>query len=917
MPDWKRWFTALQSMTVLSIVAALPAVAAPLPQGMEFVTSVEGISEYRLQNGLRVLLFPDPSKETATVNITYLVGSRHENYGETGMAHLLEHLVFKGTPRHPNIPKELSEHGARPNGTTWLDRTNYFETFSATDTNLEWALDLEADRMVNSFIAKKDLDSEMTVVRNEFESGENNPQSVMYKRITSVAYDWHNNGKSTIGNRSDIENVNIERLQAFYKKHYQPDNAVLVVAGKIDPDKTLALVSKYFAPIPRPTRKLDTLYTVEPVQDGERSFVIRRVGDVQLLSLAYHVPSAQHDDFAAIQMLNTILSDTPTGRLHKALVEKKLAASVGGFSGQFHDPGLSLFFATLSKADPMEPARDAMLKNIEALATEPITAEELERARSKYLKQFDLNLAATESAAIGLTSTIALGDWRLLFYDRDRVKKLTVADVQRIADKYFKPSNRTLGQFIPTDKPDRAEIPAVPNVAALLKDYKGGEAVAQGENFDPSPANIEARTKRIVLPGGLQLALLAKKTRGATVNANLQLRFGDEASLQGKGPAGSMTGSMLTRGGKRLTRQQLQDEFDKLKAQVNISGNAMSANASIQTTRENLPAVLKLVIEAMRDPIFPEGEFAQLKREMLTGLEAQKRDPQALGFNTFNRLLNAYQKSDPRYTGTFDETIADVNAVALEDVKAFHTAFYGASNAQLAVVGDFDEGAVTQIAAGGLEKWSSPKPFARLVSKLPSADARNQTLETPDKANAVFVAGIPFTLRDDDADYPAIVLGNYMMGGGFLNSRLATRIRQKEGLSYGVASFLQVSSHDKVATFGGNAIYAPQNVAKLETAFNEEIARALKDGFTADEIAAAKSGLLQSYKVNRAQDGTMAGTQANYLYLSRTFKWNEELEQKIAALTPEVITAAMRRHIDPAKFTVVKAGDFAGKVLVK
>ncbi|MXZ35514.1 MAG: insulinase family protein, partial [Acidobacteria bacterium] len=208
---------------------------------MERVTSVEGITEYRLDNGLRVLLFPDPSKPTITVNITYLVGSLHESYGETGMAHLLEHLVFKGTPRHPNIPQELTEHGARPNGTTWFDRTNYFETFRATDKNLDWALDLEADRMINSFIAKKDLDSEMTVVRNEFERGENNPFRILMQRSLASAFLWHNYGKSTIGARSDIENVSIDRLKAFYRKYYQPDNAVLLVAGKFEVASTLAL----------------------------------------------------------------------------------------------------------------------------------------------------------------------------------------------------------------------------------------------------------------------------------------------------------------------------------------------------------------------------------------------------------------------------------------------------------------------------------------------------------------------------------------------------------------------------------------------------------------------------------------------------------------------------------------------------
>jgi zinc protease len=265
---------------------APPPVAAPAAP--ERITTVEGITEYRLANGLRVLMFPDQTKQTITVNMTYLVGSRHENYGETGMAHLLEHMVFKGSPRHKDIPNELSSHGARPNGTTSWDRTNYFETFNATEENLRWALDLEADRMVNSFIAQKDLDSEMTVVRNEFEMGENQPVGVMFKRLLSVAYDWHNYANTPIGARSDIEGVPIENLQAFYRMYYQPDNAILLVAGKFEEEATLKLVNEYFGPIPRPTRVLPRMHTVEPTQDGERQVVLRRVGDVQWAAIAYH-----------------------------------------------------------------------------------------------------------------------------------------------------------------------------------------------------------------------------------------------------------------------------------------------------------------------------------------------------------------------------------------------------------------------------------------------------------------------------------------------------------------------------------------------------------------------------------------------------------------------------------------------------
>ena len=213
--------------------AAPNGTTAGLPAGVKRGATVEGITEYDLANGLRVLLFRDPSKATITVNVTYLVGSVDESYGETGMAHLLEHMLFKGTMKHPGIMKELQDHGAQFNGSTSWDRTNYFETFDASEANLEWALGLEGDRMVNSLVAKKDLDSEMTVVRNEFEQGENSPTRVLFERVLSAAYVWHAYGKSPIGSRSDIENVPIERLQAFYRAYYQPDNAVLIVAGQL------------------------------------------------------------------------------------------------------------------------------------------------------------------------------------------------------------------------------------------------------------------------------------------------------------------------------------------------------------------------------------------------------------------------------------------------------------------------------------------------------------------------------------------------------------------------------------------------------------------------------------------------------------------------------------------------------------
>ncbi|MFY9317366.1 MAG: pitrilysin family protein, partial [Burkholderiales bacterium] len=344
------------------LLLLLPVVALAAPQK---VVTVEGVTEYRLDNGLRVLLVPDPSVSNFTVHITYLVGSRHEGYGEKGMAHLLEHLLFKGTGRRENVKEEINKRGARFNGTTSNDRTNYFETLAAAGDNLDWALGLEADRMVNANVRKSDLDSEMTVVRNEFEMGENRPGSVLAERMQRLAFAAHNYGNPVIGFRADIEQVPIERLQAFYRTWYQPDNAFLIVGGKIDEAEALRLVEKHFGPIPRPKRALPALYTAEATQDGERSVTLRRTGDVQIVSALYRIPAGSHPDYAAVDILVSAYGTAPTGRLHRALVQKNLATATWGYERMLRDPGWASFGAQLPKDAALEPARDALLAALE------------------------------------------------------------------------------------------------------------------------------------------------------------------------------------------------------------------------------------------------------------------------------------------------------------------------------------------------------------------------------------------------------------------------------------------------------------------------------------------------------------------------------------------------------------------------
>ena len=879
------------------------------------ITSVEGITEYQLENGLKVLLFPDPSKQTITVNITYLVGSRHEGYGETGMAHLLEHLVFKGTPNHTDIPKELSDHGARPNGTTFFDRTNYFETFAATDENLNWALDLEADRMINSYIAAEDLESEMTVVRNEFESGENSPIGVLYKRVLSTAYTWHNYGNVTIGARSDIENVPIERLQAFYRKYYQPDNAVLTVAGKIDEEKTLALVEKYFSPIPRPTRKLYGTYTEESTQDGEKIVNLRRAGDIKMVGCLYHVSSGLHPDADAISVLSQALTAQPSGRLYKRLIETQKATAVFPVVIPLREPGFSGYVANVLKENDLDEVKTILLNTLDSLKYDPIPEEDVERAKAQILKNIELGLSNTEQIGLELSEYIAMGDWRMLFISRDRIESVTAEDVARVGAFYYKPSNRTVGTFVPDDAPDRVEIPKTPNLERLVDGYKGRELMAQGEAFDPDPMNIENRTEKGTLANGMKYSLLAKETKGNMVMAQIGLRFGNEKTLEDKQKVASLAPALLDKGTSTMTRQEIKDYFDQRKAQVSFYGGAGRSFVRIETNRENFEDVLSKVIEILKDPVFPETEFETLVNQRISSIEESRSEPFSKANQTISRHMSSYPKGHILYVETPEEEIEGYRNVTVEEVKEFYEEYYGAGASSTAtMVGEFDEENVKEILTEGLGDWKTKYPYKRPINKIFTGEAINENVVTPDKANAVFLMQQNIAMNDSDPDYPAMYVANYLMGGGFLNSRLASRIRQKEGLSYGVGSFFSADGKDESATFGVQAIYNPDNKEALEKAFFEEIQKVLDDGFTQEELEAAQKGLIQSNMVNRAQDANLILLLNNNMFYKRDMSYYAEFDKKIQNLTLDQINNAFRKYVKPEQFNIAKAGDFKQKI---
>ncbi len=896
------------------LAVSAQAAATALPAGITQASQVEGITEYRLPNGMQVLLVPDDTKATTTVNVTYRVGSRHEHYGETGMAHLLEHLIFKGTPTTRHVMAEASKRGLRFNGTTSFDRTNYFASFSANEDTLRWYLSWQADAMVNSFIARADLDTEMTVVRNEMESRENNPVGATLQQALAAMYQWHNYGKMPIGARADVENVDIGRLQAFYRLHYQPDNATLVVAGKFNGAQVLAWVAQYFGPLPKPQRQLTPTYTVDPTQNGERSVTVRRKGGAPFLLAAWHGVAAADADYPAMEALASILGGAPSGRLHKRLVEQKLAAATFGFTWSVAEPGPLMLGAQLAPGQDVAAARNALLAAVDALTTtEPVTAEELERVRTQWLNDWNQGFADPERVGIALSEAIGNGDWRLYFLARDRMRALKLADVQRVAASRLLADNRTVATYLPTEAPQRAPAPVLVDVAPLVKDYKGDAAVAQAEAFDATPANLDARTQLGSLPSGLKWALLPKGTRGATVQARLLLRFGDEASLLGQGMAVSMMGGLIDKGGAGMSRAQISDAFDKLRADVSFSAGGQSLSVNISTVREHLPAVVALVGRLLREPAFAESTLDERRRQLLASIASQRSEPGAVASNALQRHGNPYPRGDLRHARSFDETEQDVRAVDLAAVRAAHRRFVSAASGEFSAVGDMDPAAVRAALQTALGDWAAPADgqlaFVRAPQPLLATPPLRQLLATPDKPNANLLLAQSLAINDSHADYPALLMANFMLGGD-ADSRLWKRIREGEGLSYDVHSYVLWNNFELNSRWMASAIFAPQNQPKVEAALKQEVARALADGYSQTELDAARSAVLSQRQLGRAQDGAVAGALVSNLYLERRFALHQLNDDRIKALTLTQVNEALKRYIQPERWAVFWAGDF-------
>ncbi|WP_353160966.1 pitrilysin family protein [Myroides odoratus] len=882
-----------------------------------FVKQVEDIKEYKLSNGLQVLLLPDASQNNLVVNIVYKVGSKHEGYGEKGMAHLLEHMLFKSTKNLGDIKKMLSDKGGAANGTTYYDRTNYYEVFPSTDENLSWALEMEADRMINATLLQEDLDKEFSVVRNEFEIGENDPTSVLMERTINTAYLWHNYGLSTIGSKEDIERVKTPQLRRFYEKYYQPDNAVLVVAGKFDEAKAIGFIEQYFSVIPKPTRVLDEILTVEPAQDGEKYVEVKRNGDSKHIQMAYHTASYADKDFAALEALEHILNNDPSGYLHQALVETQKVSSLWAYSPTVRDASFMLFnFDVPNDKDQVKTLAEIKAE-VAKIGDINYTQEDLDRAKTSLLKDIESLQNNTIGTAINLTEIIGSGDYRLGYLHRDNVENLTVEDIKRVAKKYFKDNNRTVGLFIPTKDEVRVKPAEFLNtdINTLVKDYTGKEKSQDIREFAPTIANLEQNYTSGQLSNGLKYGIIDKDLKGEKVNISISIPVGNQKDLHNKQYIGSLAASMLTAGTKTLSKQEIKDKLDLLKSNVSIRFAGQNIMISVSSYRNTIKETMDILNDVLKNPVFPESELTKIKLEYTTYLEGNLNDPQTVAFNKLSQMTSNEAKGSIFYSSSTQEDIDGFKAVTIPEIKDFYNKFFGANNGVATVIGIQDQAEAKGLLESVLGNWNNQAKFERAYPTFFATKQGKEIIQTPDKENAAAVGSLNFQMNRTNPDYAALTFANEVMGGGFMTARIPQRLREKEGISYGAGTSLSIPNDVKNDNSSW-MIYAflnPTKRTEVETAINDEFAKLVANGITEDELKANKTSWKNARQTNLGSDNYLLSLSNMRLMYDTPFSDFDKLNAEIDKLTVKQVNAAIKKYLQPSKFTTIYVGDFTKK----
>ncbi len=898
-----------------SAAIAAPAIARPVatlpvaPSAIATVQTMAGpVQELTLANGLKVILKEDHAAPVVTWVVYYKVGSRNEVSGTTGSTHLLEHMLFKGTKTlgKGQVAQLLGRNGASFNASTWTDWTNYYETYSSD--RLEMGLTIEAARMRDALILDSERQSEMTVVRNELERGESNPGRLLYQEVTSAAFKTHPYHHPVIGWRSDVEGVSTDALKAFYDTFYHPNNAVAVLVGDFRTPEAVALIQKHFDKIPAGP-EVPQIYTSEEPQVGERRLTLRRRGETNLVQLAYHVPSVQSKDIAALLVLDTVLSSGVTDRLHQALVEKQLATGTYAYTGVQRDPSLFRVGATVKPGVTHDAVEKALLAELETIKGELVPAGELQKAKNQAEASYVYQNEGTVGLATALGSYAAIDRWQRTFELLDEIKKVTPEDVQSVAKAYLTRDNRTVGWYEST--PDGPVPPKAAGAGSGKAVANSGKVVpAKPFPFEQNPAKPRALTApvRKVLANGLTVLVLPNDA-APTVAVSGFVRAGALLDRKGKEGLAAAAAGMLDKGTAKRTKLQLASDLETVAASVGFSGDTETTSISAKMLAKDLDLGLTALSEMLQEPVFPAAELTKLKAHWIAGIKQDEDQPETHASRALSQAI--YPEGHPFRELNPAEQIAAIEELEVSDLKTYHARYFGPNTTSLVVVGQVKPEDVFAKLDALFKAWKPAEAVNPVIPDTPRRSAQRIVIPKMDKSNLEILLGHAGSVTRRSPDFHAASLANFILGGSGLSSRLGVKLRDEMGLTYGTYSTFSASSG--AGAWHASITVNPANMDTAITALKAELEGFLAKGITAEELAAAKGSYIGRQAVGLATNGGMAGSLSGIEYYDLGLEYWSQYPSLINGITLDQVNAAARKLIAPDLAHLIIAGPHSEK----
>ena len=854
--------------------------------GFEFVKESGGIKEYTMtSNGLRVLLKQDNTAPVATFMVTYEVGSRNEAIGYTGSTHLLEHLMFKGsrkfnTKKGNSVFQTLQSLGARMNATTWLDRTNYFAVLPSE--HLETLIEIEADRMRNAYIKEEDRQSEMTVVRNEFERGQNSPSGVLDENIWATAYQAHPYHHSTIGWKEDIENVSIERLREFYDTFYWPNNATAIAIGDFTEKEALSMIKKHFGKIRKSTKPIPEVYTAEPKQEGIRTITLKRAGQQGIVGVAHKTPAATHPDAPAFMVLSSILSSGKNSRFYKNITDKGLTTSVYIWDSLFRDPGLFTVYANLSPDVDHKTVEKAVVDEYEKIKKDGVSDEEVKNAQTQLIASMKFRQDGSYAIASGLNEAIASGDWTLYTTYDEKIGTVTKEDVQRIVKEYFKEDLSTIGYFIPLGaggQNKKLATSAKDLEKMKLKHYSEEEELLSSKVVDSEPVE------------GIRLLTLKRGSGVVTLTGSM---LGGDIYASGNARTADMVAAMLDQGTTNMTKFEISAKLESAGARLGFFSGQARVGFSGKFLSEDTKMVFDLLADQLKNPLFAEEDLNKVKKRQVANY---KRSKESTRGNATNNMLKAFYGTGHQNSPTDpDKAIEEIKKITPKNLKDFHLKNYGAGTMVIVAVGDVDHNRLESLIKEGFGGWKKSPLKEKKETGTANKASDKVYVTMQDKTSTDFLVGTALGIDRYHPDYLPLYVATHTLGGNF-SARLMQTVRVKEGLTYGINSSMRGFGNGNDGYWMVGGTFSPKLLSKGESSTLREIKKWAEEGNTQKDLDSTKSTLTGGFQVGFDSTGGLAGGILDAIIVHGDLTYLDSYPERIKAITLDEANTAISKYI--------------------